>query len=137
VPPPPDPATLVLTDGDRSFCSAALAQQFAAGRIVEAELKRRSYLLYAARTRADLDAVFEDLKLPDLDAPRPEPEPVEFRRDWPRYRKLGQSIVIVLVLAGFLIHWHAGPAVWLIFLGVTGANSVSTYRAWRDRRRKP
>jgi DNA-binding MarR family transcriptional regulator len=35
VPTPPDPRTQVLTAADRSFCSAALAQQFDAGRIVE------------------------------------------------------------------------------------------------------
>ncbi|TCC40940.1 DUF1707 domain-containing protein [Kribbella speibonae] len=135
--PPADAGELVLTDADRSFCSAALAQQVATGRILEAEAQRRSHLLYAARTRADLAAVFANLEPPDLDAPRPEPEPVEWRPDWPRYRQFVPSLVLMLVFAGVLAYSRSGLLLWAVYFVVVIGNLGSMYRAWRKGDSKP
>lgn len=52
---------LRLTDRQRSDCSAALAQQYAIGRLTMDEFITRTDLLYAAMSRADLAKVFEGL----------------------------------------------------------------------------
>ncbi|WP_328330466.1 DUF1707 domain-containing protein [Kribbella sp. NBC_00382] len=52
---------LRLTDQQRSDCSAALAQQYAVGRLTMDELITRTDLLYVATSRADLAEVFEGL----------------------------------------------------------------------------
>lgn len=58
-----------MSDADRSLCSEALAEQFGLGRIDKTELDRRPDLLYAAKTRGHLSAVFEGLPAPVLDKP--------------------------------------------------------------------
>lgn len=50
-----------MTDQERSACSAALAEQYAVGRLTMDEFKARTDLLYAATTRAELAAVFAGL----------------------------------------------------------------------------
>lgn len=57
-------ARLRLTDEDRTTCSTALGEQYGLGRIDMSELKRRTDLLYAATTRADLTEVFDGLPEP-------------------------------------------------------------------------
>jgi hypothetical protein len=68
-PQPTNPGKLLLSDDDRSACSYALANQFAAGRIDQDELGRRTDLLFAARTRGELDRVFDGLPAPTLTDP--------------------------------------------------------------------
>ncbi|MGW7679128.1 DUF1707 domain-containing protein [Kribbella sp. NPDC054772] len=60
---------LLLSDADRLLCSTALGEQFGLGRIDKPELDRRTNLLYAAKTRGDLTAVFDGLPDPVLDKP--------------------------------------------------------------------
>ncbi|ONI68993.1 hypothetical protein BWI15_34935 [Kribbella sp. ALI-6-A] len=69
---------LLLTDQDRSVCSTALSEQVGLGRIDMAELHRRTELLYAAKTRADLEPVFLGLPRPQLHGEQIEPK----RRTW-------------------------------------------------------
>jgi hypothetical protein len=119
-----------LTDPERSLCSAALAEQFDAGRISEAELSRRSHALYAARTRADLTAVFAGLPAPDLDATPPgsgpaPPDPVVLLRTFGKFGALYAvaAVVIALTAQGSLL-------IWAVFLVVVIGNGIKAYHSW-------
>ncbi|WP_327638417.1 DUF1707 domain-containing protein [Kribbella sp. NBC_00482] len=68
-PQPANPRALLLSDDDRTACSYALANHFAAGRIDQDELGRRTDLLFAARTRGELDPAFAGLPPPTLAEP--------------------------------------------------------------------
>jgi hypothetical protein len=60
-----------LTDAERGVCSDELGEQFALGRLDDAELGRRLDLLHAAVTHEDLQPVFDGLPAPPLYAPQP------------------------------------------------------------------
>ena len=60
-----------LTDEERRVCTDELAEQFAVGRLDEAELHRRVDLLNDAVTHADLQPIFAGLPLPPLYAQEP------------------------------------------------------------------
>lgn len=60
-----------LTDAERGVCFDELGEQFALGRLDDAELGRRLDLLHAALTHEDLQPVFEGLPTPPLYAPQP------------------------------------------------------------------
>lgn len=89
-----DERKLLLSDDDRTVCANALAHQFALGRIDKDEHARRTDLLFAARVRAELYAVFEGLPLPDLADPAAD-------RSWvlPFVLSLAVLFAVVLVLS--------------------------------------
>ena len=60
-----------LTDEDRRVSIDELSEQFAIGRLDEAELHRRVDVVNEAVTHADLQPAFEGLPLPALYSPRP------------------------------------------------------------------
>jgi hypothetical protein len=60
---------LRLTAAEREACADELAEQYALGRLDEAELGRRIDLLYRADTHGDLGPVFAGLPPPPLHAP--------------------------------------------------------------------
>jgi hypothetical protein len=59
-----------LTDAERGVCFDELGEQFALGRLDDAELGRRLDLLHAAVTHEDLQPVFDGLPAPPLYAPQ-------------------------------------------------------------------
>lgn len=60
-----------LTNADREACLDALAEQYAVGRIDDAELDRRVDLAHRAVVHGDLDPVFAGLPRPEFDPPKP------------------------------------------------------------------
>jgi DNA-binding HxlR family transcriptional regulator len=134
---PPVRSRLLLSDADRSACSAALAEQFGIGRIDKAQLDRRTDLLYAAQTRGDLGAVFEGLPAPVLDKPPAPPAGT------PKWRKVVHKIAIALSVPFLLM--GAGLALtepdlddFIVGVILLGGGLVWNYLAWfwatRDRR---
>lgn len=59
-------ASLRLTEAERDSCAGDLAEQYAIGRLDDAELGRRVDLLHRAVTHSDLTEVFAGLPAPEL-----------------------------------------------------------------------
>jgi hypothetical protein len=66
-PPERDHEQLRASDAERELAAAALREHAAEGRVTMEELDQRAQAAFAARTRKDLQALFEDLpgQLPD------------------------------------------------------------------------
>jgi DUF1707 SHOCT-like domain len=62
---------LRLSEADRSACADDLAEQYALGRLDDAEFGRRLDLLNAAVTHGDLAPVYAGLPAPSIYAPQP------------------------------------------------------------------
>ncbi len=62
---PGESGQLRIGDAERDAAVSALGEHFAAGRLDEEEHSQRVDGAYAARTRADLDALFSDLPHPE------------------------------------------------------------------------
>jgi hypothetical protein len=120
---------LRIGDADREQLAAALSEHFVAGRLDYAEFDARLTAAYAARTRADADAIFADL-------PGPKPlraKPLPRATTPPQRRGVNPGWVMALPLVMFLfalITVRTGfppffllPLVWVWF----GA----AHRAWR------
>ncbi|MFD3406802.1 DUF1707 domain-containing protein [Kribbella sp. NPDC058693] len=95
---PADPRDLWLSDDDRSVCSAALANQYAVGRIDRGELGRRTDLLLTAKTRRELDPIFEGLPVPDLAEPITLPPGAK----GPNWGTVAVLLVPVLLVVGII-----------------------------------
>ncbi|MGW6280840.1 DUF1707 domain-containing protein [Kribbella sp. NPDC055071] len=119
-----------LNDAERSACSAALAQHFAAGRITEVDLDRRSYALYAAQTTADLAEVFAGLPAPALDATPSgsKPAPQDPARLLRTYGKAGALYAVLAVVIALTT--HGSLLIWAVFLVVVIGNGIKAYRSW-------
>jgi hypothetical protein len=133
--PPDTPLEkLRLSDDDRSVCSTALADQFAAGRIDQGELERRTGLLLAARIREDLDPVFEGLPPPTLAAPY-QPPPGTQPPNWGTLAFIALPVVAVLaVIAGNVITSGASAVTVVLFLLLVAARFGWAYRGKRFRK---
>jgi Domain of unknown function (DUF1707) len=93
---------LRLTAAERESCTDELAEQYALGRLDEAELDRRMDLLHRAVTHGDLGPVFAGLPMPPLHMPAARP---------------GRWRWVVFAFAG----WLAAPFVLLgLVLAVAG-----------------
>jgi hypothetical protein len=126
---PPVRSRLLLSDADRSACSAALAEQFGIGRIDKAQLDRRTDLLYAAKTRGDLVAVFEGLPAPVLDKPPAPPAGT------PKWRKVVLKIAVALsvpflVMGAGLVLTEPDLDDFIVGVILLGGGLVWDYLAW-------
>jgi DNA-binding CsgD family transcriptional regulator len=83
-----------LSDADRAAAVARLAEHRAAGRLTDAEVHDRTGAVHAARTRADLDAVFGDL-----------PDDWSLRRAWRDRRWRAHAGAFVGVTAATIGLW--------------------------------
>ena len=117
-------ARLRVGDAERYEAAGALGEHFAAGRLDQAEYDARVQAAYAARTRADLQALFPDL-----------PEPAPFRpaaaagwvagraaRDRTRPGWSPPVVPVLLVVAAFVavswaIRFPAFPLLFLLWFG--------------------
>ncbi|GAA1229804.1 DUF1707 domain-containing protein [Prauserella halophila] len=70
-----DPNALRVGDAEREEASRVLADHFSAGRLSMDEYGGRVGAAAAARTRADLSGLFDDLPAPHPTFLRPQPEP--------------------------------------------------------------
>jgi hypothetical protein len=93
-----------------------LANQFAAGRIDKDELVRRTDLLFAARTRGELDRVFDGLPAPTLTDPATK-----------RSRRAGSGLIgwivlpvliVGLLIGGSIVSGHADLSTSVLFVVV-------------------
>jgi DNA-binding HxlR family transcriptional regulator len=124
---------LRLSDDDRSACSTALADQFAAGRIDQAELGRRTDLLLAARIREDLDPVFEGLPPPTLAAPY-QPPPGTRPPTWGTLAWILLPVaVVVAIIVGHVVSSGASAPVVVLFVLLVAARIGWAYRGRRFR----
>jgi Domain of unknown function (DUF1707) len=106
---------LRVSDAERQQVTDRLAQHFAEGRLDQAEFDERSSRAMAAKTRADLGGLFDDL--PETGAPAL-PELPPRRR---RHPVLMLALIVLIVLAAaHVLAWATWgvPWLWLGFLAV-------------------
>jgi uncharacterized protein DUF1707 len=99
---------LRLSDADRDRAAAELSEHYAEGRLDAEEHAERLDAIWTARTRADLDPIFEDL-------PRPAPE--RPGRGRPRGRRSVPFVPIAAVLIVLSILTHLPFWILIFFIG--------------------
>jgi hypothetical protein len=104
---PPSDQHLRVSDAERQAVTDRLAEHFTSGRLDQAEFDERVGRAMSAKTRADLNGLFDDL--PETGAPA--------ATDHPRRRRrhpvlLVGLVVLVAITAGHLIF----PLLWIGFL---------------------
>ena len=112
---------LRVSDAERQAVADGLAEHFSAGRLDQAEFDERVGRAMNAKTRADLNGLFDDL--PGAGAPAAPGLP-EFPRRRRRHPIL--AIALVVIVAYVAVHavwwvtaplwWVASPVLWLGFL---------------------
>ena len=107
------------SDADRERVAHELGVHAGEGRLSPEELDERVGAAYAARTRAELDALLADL-------PTPGPPPAPSRRDVDRARLLHRAGVAAIAIALCIAIWAATGAsgsfwpAWVAFVFVVG-----------------
>ncbi|MET9275354.1 DUF1707 domain-containing protein [Kribbella sp. NPDC003557] len=125
---------LRLSDDDRSVCSSALADQFAAGRLDRAEFGRRTDQLLAARIREDLEPIFEGLPQPTLAAPY-QPPPGTKPPTWGTLAWIALPVLIVVaIILDHALSSSASAVTVVIFLLLVAARIAWAYRGKRFRK---
>ena len=122
-----------VSDAEREAAATELREHYAAGRLTLEELNERLDKTFAAKTRADLAGLFDDL--PETGAPAATDGPR------PRYRRRHPVLVLVLffVLAltlGHAVFWAAVPLLWiglLVAAVLFATRAVGRTRAGHDR----
>jgi DUF1707 SHOCT-like domain len=100
-----------VSDAERQAVTDRLAEHFSAGRLDQAEFDERVGQAMNAKTRADLNGLFDDL--PETGAPAGAPVVTDRLRRRHRHPILLVALVILVALAaGHLIF----PLLWLAFL---------------------
>ena len=113
-----------VSDAERQTVTDRLAEHFSAGRLDQAEFDERVGRAMNAKTRADLDGLFDDL--PETGAPAV--------TDLPRRRHrhpilLVALIVLIAIAAGHVIF----PLLWLGFLVAVVLVATGTFGRSRSR----
>jgi hypothetical protein len=114
------------SDADRERVARELGVHAGEGRLSPEELDERVGAAYAARTRAELDAL-----LADLPAPRPRPAPTQ--RDIDRARLLHRAGVGAIAIAVCIAIWAAAGAsgsFWPVWVALVVVLSLAR-DAWR------
>ncbi|WP_148615367.1 DUF1707 SHOCT-like domain-containing protein [Nocardioides rubriscoriae] len=105
---------LRVGDAERDRAAADLGEHYALGRLTADEHAERLDAVWTARTRADLDVLFEDL--PVQPAPQPHGQPSPRRRPGPGWRAVPfVPVAIALVVLSAVTHLPLWIA--LFFLG--------------------
>jgi hypothetical protein len=107
---------LRVSDAERQAVTDRLAEHFSAGRLDQAEFDERVGRAMSAKTRADLNGLFDDL--PGTGAPAAPASP-----DLPRRRRRHPILaaVLVVIVALMIVHatwWATWPLLWIGFLVV-------------------
>ncbi|WP_236795986.1 DUF1707 domain-containing protein [Amycolatopsis sp. GM8] len=105
-----------LSDAERDEAIEALSEHVRTGRLDLDEYGTRSAKVTAARTRADLAPLFEDLPEPHpsvLKAPQVSPRPP---RPAPPVRRFGASAVPIAAIVALLLFFTVARGLWLVFL---------------------
>ena len=108
---------LRVSDAERNAVAERLATHYSDGRLDQAEFDDRVGRAMSAKTRGDLDGLFDDLPDPGPTGAPGNRDAVPYRRR--RGRGLGRMIlVVVLAIAALSIIGHAIAAVSFFALGV-------------------
>jgi hypothetical protein len=100
-----------VSDAERQAVTDRLAEHFSAGRLDQAEFDERVGRAMSAKTRADLNGLFDDL--PETGAPAAtDPATGQLRRRHRHPILLGALIVFVAIAAAHVV-W---PLLWIGFL---------------------
>jgi hypothetical protein len=101
-----------VSDADRQMVADRLATHFADGRLDQAEFDERVARAMSAKTRADLNGLFDDLPEPGHGGPRDSQAPMAAQPHRRRHPVLLVVLVVVVVLAAAHALF-AGPWLWL------------------------
>src|SRR5260370_33645570 len=97
-----------VSDVERQAVAGRLAEHFGDGRLDQAEFDERVGRAMSAKTRADLNGLFDDL--PETGAPAVPEHP----RRRPRHPVLLLALLVVLALAAsHAVLWATVPLLWL------------------------
>jgi len=100
-----------VSDAERQAVADRLAEHFAEGRLDQAEFDERVARAMSAKTRADLNGLFDDLPEPATRRPQDSPSTLSAR---PRRRHPVLLLVLVAVIILAAAHAvFAGPWLWL------------------------
>jgi Domain of unknown function (DUF1707) len=108
---------LRVSDAERQAVADRLAEHYADGRLDQAEFDERVGRAMSAKTRADLNGLFDDL--PEMSGPSPAGAqgapamPVSPRR---RHRHPVLLVVLAVIVAMAVIHAVTLPWLWIGFL---------------------
>jgi hypothetical protein len=120
-----------VSDAERQAVADRLAEHFSAGRLDQAEFDERVGRAMSAKTRADLNGLFDDL--PETGAPAAEGGPHPYPRR--RYRHpvlLAVLVVLIAIAAGHVIF----PLLWiglLVALVLVATGTIGRSRSRCDR----
>jgi Domain of unknown function (DUF1707) len=115
---PSDVPSVRIGTAEREAAASALSEHFAAGRLDQDELEERLDRAYAAKTRADLEPLFQDLPRPASPVAASQPGRAEAATG----RSTGRSALLLALLA-FAVFWVAivrippfflVPLVWIV-----------------------
>ena len=124
-------ATMRVSDAERAEVADQLAQNYADGRLDQAELDERLSRAMSAKTRADLSGLFSDL--PETGAPAVPGHPLRRRR----HPVLLLVLLVLFIMAtAHAVLWATLPWLWVAFLGVAllfVTGTIGHHRPHQDR----
>jgi len=100
-----------VSDAERQAVADRLAEHFSAGRLDRAEFDERVGRAMSAKTRADLNGLFDDLPETGAPAAADSPRPYPGRRH--RHPVLLVALIILVAIAAAHVVW---PLLWVGFL---------------------
>lgn len=140
IPLPDDRPELRLSDADRSAAADYLRHHFGEGRLTMVEMEERLEAVFAARTRADLDGLFDDLPAPEPVAPARSGPPVVDRirdRRSGLHHHVRSYVLVNLLLVAIWLMTTPGGYFWPMWVivpwGFGVAMHVTTCRNDDDR----
>jgi hypothetical protein len=130
---------LRVSDAERQAVADRLAEHFSAGRLDQAEFDDRVGRAMSAKTRADLNGLFDDL--PETGAPAGTPLGAPGFAERPRRRHRHSALVVVLavlfiVAVAHAVEWAIMPWLWVAFLAAAllfATGHLGRSRASQDR----
>jgi Domain of unknown function (DUF1707)/2TM domain len=127
---------LRASDAEREQAAAALREHAAAGRLTIEELDHRAQAAFAARTRRDLDALFEDLPAepPDRDNAKIRTKKRAHAAHVRSYVVVSLGLVLIWALSGAGYFWPVWP---IMGWGIGVASHTAGLRSASTRARRP
>lgn len=120
-----------VSDADRQAVADRLAEHFSSGRLDQAEFDERVGRAMSAKTRADLDGLFDDL--PETGAPAAtEPTAGQPRRRT-RHPILLAALIVFVAIAAAHVVW---PLLWIGFLVAIVLLATGTFGRGRPSQRR-
>ena len=104
----PRAGDLRVSDADRDRAIAGLSEHFQAGRLTADEFEERTGRALAARTAADLAALFTDLPRQQRTVPAASPVPAGAGPHLPARPQVTPIAIIAIIVAAAIISGHPG-----------------------------